>query len=60
MNQLSLGLLANSRKENELRLPIHPQHYARIDPDLRARLFLERGYGERPGVTDDCLATQVV
>ena len=59
MNQLSLGVLATSSKENELRLPIHPQHFDRIDADLRARVFLERGYGDRYGVSDEQLATQV-
>jgi alanine dehydrogenase len=59
MSQLSLGLLATSSKENELRLPIHPQHFDRIDADLRARIFLERGYGDRYGVSEKRLATQV-
>ncbi len=59
MDQLSLGVLATSSKENELRLPIHPQHFDRIDADLRARIFLERGYGDRFGVSDQVLATQV-
>ena len=59
MSQLSLGVLATSSKENEFRLPIHPQHFGRIDADLRARMFLERGYGDRYGVSDEQLATQV-
>jgi alanine dehydrogenase len=59
MSGLSLGVLANSSKENEFRLPIHPQHFDRIDADLRARMFLEHGYGERYGVSDDHLARQV-
>ena len=59
MSQLPLGLLATSSKENELRLPIHPQHFDRIDADLRARIVLERGYGDRYGVSEDVLATQV-
>lgn len=42
---LTLGLLANSSMENERRLPIHPHHLDRIDPDLRARMVVERGYG---------------
>jgi alanine dehydrogenase len=49
---LTLGVLAGSRKENERRLAIHPRHIGRIDADLRARLVLERGYGERFGVSD--------
>lgn len=59
MGQLSLGVLATSSKENEYRLPIHPQHFDRIDADLRARMFLEFGYGKRYGVSDDRLARQV-
>jgi len=59
MDQLSLGVLATSSKENEFRLPIHPEHFDRIDADLRARIFLEQGYGERYGVSQAQLATQV-
>ena len=59
MDQLRLGVLATSSKENELRLPIHPQHFDRIDADLRARIFLEQGYGDRYGVSQKHLATQV-
>ena len=59
MDQLSLGVLATSTKENELRLPIHPQHVDRIAADLRARIVLEQGYGERYGVSDEQLAGQV-
>jgi alanine dehydrogenase len=56
---LSLGVMALSRKENELRLPIHPLHLDRIDADLREHVFLERGYGERFGISDDELALSV-
>ena len=59
MNQLTLGALATSSKENELRLPIHPEHFDMIDADVRARIFLERGYGDRFGVSEDHLLTQV-
>jgi alanine dehydrogenase len=59
MDQLTLGVLATSSKENELRLPIHPQHLDRIDADLRARIVLERGYGDAYGVSQEHLATQV-
>lgn len=41
---LTLGLLAGSTMENERRLPLHPHHLDRIDPDLRARMIVERGY----------------
>jgi len=59
MDQLSLGVLGTSNKENEFRLPIHPQHFDRIDADLLARIVLETGYGRHYGVTDDYLATKV-
>lgn len=55
MKQLSLGVMAHSRKENELRLPIHPAHFERIDSELRSGIFLEHGYGERFGLTDEAL-----
>ncbi len=42
---LTLGLLGSSSMENERRLPLHPHHLDRIDPDLRARMVVERGYG---------------
>ncbi|WP_457032659.1 N(5)-(carboxyethyl)ornithine synthase, partial [Kitasatospora sp. P5_F3] len=59
MKQLSLGVLAKSRKENEFRRPIHPAHFERIDPELRSGIFLEHGYGERFGVTDESLKALV-
>ena len=31
MDQLTLGVIGRSRKENEHRLPIHPNHFERID-----------------------------
>jgi alanine dehydrogenase len=41
---LTLGVLGVSSMENERRLPIHPLHLDRIDPDLRARMIVEDGY----------------
>jgi alanine dehydrogenase len=59
MQQLSLGVVATSRKRDEHRLALHPAQLERIDPDLRRRIFLEHGYGQRFGVSDDQLARQV-
>ncbi|MGY4712853.1 N(5)-(carboxyethyl)ornithine synthase [Mycolicibacterium sp. CBM1] len=53
---LSLGIFTRSRKQNERRLPVHPDHFDRIDDELRSRIFLEHGYGEHFGATDDALA----
>jgi alanine dehydrogenase len=59
VDQLSLGVIARSRKENERRLAIHPLHFERIAPDLRQRVYLERGYGVPFGVPDEQLACWV-
>jgi alanine dehydrogenase len=55
VKQLSLGVVARSTKPDERRLPLHPQHLARIPEDLRGNLYLERGYGDGYGVSDDRL-----
>jgi alanine dehydrogenase len=59
VDQLTLGVLARSLKENERRLPLHPSHLGRIPDDLRERVFLERGYGDRYGMSDDQLKGRV-
>ena len=59
VEQLSLGVVARSRKPNEYRLPIHPAHLDRIDPSVRRSVFLEVGYGEHFGVADERLASLV-
>ena len=59
MDQLSLGVMARTRKENERRLAIHPLHIERIDAGLRRRIYLEHGYGERFSVPDEQLAGHV-
>ena len=58
-SHLTLGVLASTRKPDERRLPIHPLHFERIAPELRQRIILEQGYGERFGVSDDHLRTLV-
>jgi alanine dehydrogenase len=59
MDQLKLGVIARSNKENERRLPIHPLHFERIEAGLRERIYLERGYGEAFGIPDERLAPYV-
>jgi alanine dehydrogenase len=55
VKQLRLGVVARSSKQNERRLPLHPHHLARIPDDLREHVYLERGYGDRYGLSDDQL-----
>ncbi|MFL6154259.1 MAG: N(5)-(carboxyethyl)ornithine synthase [Ornithinibacter sp.] len=45
--------MGRSKKENEHRLALHPAHLERVPVDLRQRMYLEAGYGERFGVGDD-------
>ena len=59
MQPMSMGVLADSRKPDERRLPIHPHHLERIDPALRERLILQSGYGDRFGVSDGVLESLV-
>ncbi|MET0822281.1 MAG: N(5)-(carboxyethyl)ornithine synthase [Aeromicrobium sp.] len=53
MDLLDLGVIARTAKENERRLPLHPRHLDRLSDDVRPHVFLEQGYGETFGVTDD-------
>ena len=56
---LTLGILGASSKPDERRLPIHPSHLDRLDPDIASRTVIESGYGERFGVSDAQLAPLV-
>ncbi len=44
---LSLGVIARSRKENEQRLPIHPDHFDFIPQSVRGSIRFENGYGRK-------------
>ena len=59
MTLLTLGVIGSSAKENEHRLPLHPDHIPHLDADLREQITLEHGYGERFGVPDAALAGSV-
>lgn len=55
---LKLGVIGTSRKENEERVAIHPDHLDRIPDGLREAICFEKGYGEPFGVTDAELAAR--
>ena len=59
MNSLSLGVIGTSKKDEERRVPIHPEHLPRLNKELRQQLVFEIGYGERFGVSDSELAKLV-
>ncbi|WP_028267629.1 N(5)-(carboxyethyl)ornithine synthase [Arthrobacter sp. MA-N2] len=52
---MTLGIMSSSRKPDERRLPVHPLHLERVAPEVRQRIRLERGYGERFGFSDSQL-----
>lgn len=56
---LRLGVIGTSRKPDERRAPIHPEHFSRIEADIRARMVVEEGYGEQFGMSDAALAELV-
>jgi len=58
MSGLTLGVVGTSRKENEHRIPIHPDHFDRIPEILRSRVRFENGYGEVWGISDHHLGKQ--
>ena len=59
MTLLSLGVIGRSSKENEHRLPLHPDHLVRLAPEIAERVTLEHAYGERFGRSDADLAEHV-
>jgi alanine dehydrogenase len=56
---LRLGVIGSSAKENEHRLPLHPDHLHRIPAELRRRITLEHGYGARFRFSDSELSGSV-
>ena len=59
MNMTSLGVIGSSKKQDERRVPIHPEHLSRISEKICKQLIFEKGYGERFGIDDAELAAQV-
>ena len=52
MSLLTVGVLKSPTGEADRRLPIHPDHFAGIEADLRKHVLLEKGYGKDFGVAD--------
>ena len=55
MQKLTLGVIGTSRKEDEKRVPIHPDHLFRLPVEIRKQLIFEKGYGAPFGLDDDFL-----
>ncbi len=52
-----VGVIGTSRKEDERRYPIHPDHLMRIPENLRRQLVFEKGYGTPFGVSDAAISS---
>ncbi|MDF2633028.1 MAG: alanine dehydrogenase, partial [Caproiciproducens sp.] len=42
---MDIAIIGTSKKENEKRVPIHPDHIRQIPEKIRKHLFFEKGYG---------------
>jgi len=58
MKKLTLGIIGTSRKEDEKRVPIHPDHLSRLPEGIRKQLIFESGYGEPFGLDDNYFISQ--
>lgn len=58
MNNLKFGVIGTSRKVDERRIPIHPEHLMRLSEQNRRQLIFETGYGEAFGISDSEMAKQ--
>ena len=58
MALLKMGVIGTSKKEDERRVPIHPEHLERIPENIRRQLIFEKGYGARFNIKDEEIAAQ--
>ncbi len=58
MNNLKFGVVGTSRKEDERRIPIHPEHMIRLPEQIRRQLIFEEGYGTPFGISDSEMSDQ--
>ncbi|MDB5099418.1 MAG: transhydrogenase subunit alpha [Cyanobacteria bacterium RYN_339] len=49
---MNVGVIRTCAKAHERRLPLHPDHLAKLPGALKGRLYFEQGYGEPFGLTD--------
>jgi len=53
MSLLTMGVIGTSKKEDERRVPIHPEHLKRLPENIRRQLIFEKGYGLPFNITDE-------
>lgn len=58
MTELTVGVIGTSKKEDERRVPIHPEHLMRLPENIRRQLVFENGYGTPFNIDDKEIAAQ--
>ena len=58
MSKFTFGVIGTSKKEDERRIPIHPEHLQRLPEQVRRQLIFEEGYGAPLGIEDTEIAAQ--
>lgn len=53
MALLKMGVIGTSKKEDERRVPIHPEHLKRLPEHIRKQLIFEKGYGKPFNIEDE-------
>lgn len=53
-----MGVIGTSKKEDERRVPIHPEHLMRLPENIRRQLVFEKGYGTRFNIDDEEISEQ--
>lgn len=56
MSKLTFGVIGTSKKEDERRIPIHPEHLLRLPEQVRRQLIFEEGYGAPLDIEDSEIA----
>jgi N5-(carboxyethyl)ornithine synthase len=58
MTLLKMGVIGTSKKEDERRVPLHPEHLMRLPENIRRQLVFEKGYGARFNMEDEEIREQ--
>lgn len=58
MTLLKMGVIGTSKKEDERRVPIHPEHLKRLPEFIRRQLIFEKGYGAPFQIEDEEISKQ--
>ena len=54
----TLGIIGSSRKPDERRFPVHPDHLSRLPEAVRRQMVFETGYGAAFDLSDSDIAAQ--